>query len=132
MDADGLDIYSVNHKWYNHSVFEFVDGERVMTEWISVEGRLPDKEVKSYIVYVDSPNMNDRIKLAEAMDTTRLIMAMGWTPAEDHSNNPEWRSMWFSPEGSGPQPRPNPYKDANFDYAVLEWAYGQGEVFALK
>ena len=76
--------------------------------------------------------MNDRIKLAEAMDTTRLIMAMGWTPAEDHSNNPEWRSMWFSPEGSGPQPRPNPYKDANFDYAVLEWAYGQGEVFALK
>ena len=63
--------------------------------------------------------MSDRIKLAEAMNLIRLLHAMGWTHAEEHSDNPEWRGMWFTPDGGGPMPQPK--LDANFDYAVLEW-----------
>ena len=56
--------------------------------------------------------MSDRIKLAEAM---------GWNRAEGRSDNLEWSGMWFSPDGYGPRPPPDPFTDANDDYAVLEW-----------
>ena len=57
--------------------------------------------------------MSDRIKLAEAM---------GWNRAEGRSDNLEWSGMWFSPDGYGPRPPPDPFTDANDDYRVLVWA----------
>ncbi len=60
----------------------------------------------------------DRIKIAEAR---------GWTDVVN-SDNGRWISpvgpingLWgISPEGIGPQKLPDPFTDANDDYAVLE------------
>ena len=66
--------------------------------------------------------MNDRIKLAEAMGWTRIPGKINI--AGDNINPPLWRD----PSGNAPYPAsalPNPYSDANDDYAVLEWMRGQ-------
>lgn len=63
---------------------------------------------------------SERIRLLEKMNRIRLAMFIGWTAAEDHSDNPEWRGMAFSPNGSGPMSWPNPFEDANDDFAILE------------
>ena len=55
-----------------------------------------------------------RIKLAKAMGAKCLDGVWHWKGST-------WDSLIF-----------DPFTDANDDYAVLEWAYGQGEVFALK
>ena len=68
--------------------------------------------------------MNDRIKLAEAV---------GWTT---RPNEPNGEPVWFGPvdEGDGPYylyELPDPFTDANDDYAVLEWARNEGAVIWL-
>lgn len=57
--------------------------------------------------------MNDRIKLCEAM---------GWIP---QPNEPNGEPVWLKgPDGEDPYylyELPDPFTDANDDYAVLEW-----------
>jgi len=69
--------------------------------------------------------MNDRIKLAEAMEWTKIV---------NRNDNGPWMSpvglitgLWgISPEGIGPQKLPDPFTDANDDYACLQFARKQG------
>ena len=63
-------------------------------------------------------DLERRIKLAEAM---------GWGQVDMADIGP----CWQSPDNRI-LPLPDPFASADDDYAVLEWAYGQGEVFALK
>jgi hypothetical protein len=56
-------------------------------------------------------DMNDRIKLAEAM---------GW---QKHDHEEWWQSPTFSRFKTA-EHLPDPFTDANDDYAVLEWARG--------
>jgi hypothetical protein len=58
---------------------------------------------------------DDRFKLAEAM---------GWTIG--HPDNPMMSEWWFPPgqrggDGNSTKILPDPFTDANDDYAVLEW-----------
>ena len=61
------------------------------------------------------------IEMKDALEA-RIVLAvvMGWTHAEDKSNLAEWKGMWFRPDGAVPMPCPNPFADANDDYAILE------------
>lgn len=57
-------------------------------------------------------SMEDRILLAEAR---------GWTP---QTNEPNGEPVWLSPDGEDPCylfELPDPFTDANEDYAMLEW-----------
>ena len=61
--------------------------------------------------------MNDRIKLAEAM---------GWVREDDYDNSPFWvngHRMGYAPDSQWTKDLeiPDPFTDANDDYAVLEW-----------
>ena len=59
--------------------------------------------------------MDDRIKLAEAM---------GWKRIEVPDGHPEKKFndfVWANPEGWEYKYPPDPFTDANDDYAVLEW-----------
>ena len=56
---------------------------------------------------------NDRIKLAEAMGWTHLAKRVGWWMPP---GVPESTQCW-----SGADELPDPFTDANDDYAVLEW-----------
>ena len=58
--------------------------------------------------------MNDRIKLAEAMGWIKVGPLSG-----DYSGNPPGTSGW-------PSPIPDPFTNANDDYAVLEWMRKDG------
>ncbi len=61
--------------------------------------------------------MNDRIKLAEAM---------GWVP----HNQDVYPGKWIDPDGRklvGCFNMPDPFEDANDDYAVLRWMRGDGK-----
>ncbi len=56
--------------------------------------------------------MDDRIRLCEAM---------GWTP---QPNEPNGEPVWVGPDDECPcylYELPDPFHDANDDYAVLEW-----------
>ena len=53
--------------------------------------------------------MKDRIKLAEAM---------GWTP---NRTNEKWTDPATGTSGNRLLDLPDPFTDANDDYAVLEW-----------
>ena len=67
--------------------------------------------------------MNDRIKLAEAM---------GWTHDEIDEN------CWHSPDDDPKGPwtdtayLPDPFTDANDDYAVLEWLRSDQSLFDTR
>ena len=67
--------------------------------------------------------MNDRIKLAEAMGWTRspnLIDPQVWHPPGESVDEAGW---WFE------YMLPDPFTDANDDYAVLEWILSDGSVW---
>ncbi len=57
--------------------------------------------------------MNDRIKLAEAMGWATVMEGELWSP-------PDFTDMALRDYP------PNPFTDANDDYAVLEWARKKG------
>ena len=68
----------------------------------------------------------DRIKLAEAM---------GWKPHPkmDGTSNCVWQAPGKAPIGwHGVKYLPDPFTDANGDYAVLEWTRKQDTVFQVK
>ncbi len=57
--------------------------------------------------------MNDRIKLAEAMGWSTVMEGELWSP-------PDFTDMSLRDNP------PDPFTDANDDYAVLEWARKEG------
>ena len=68
--------------------------------------------------------MDDQIVLAEAMGWSRKIVRGGYVDGEKQPA----MSGWLKPDGSfapkfidGREPIPDPFTDANDDYAVLEW-----------
>ena len=62
--------------------------------------------------------MNDRIKLAEAM---------GWEREVHHKGTLHESHVWRSPTDSVRGVPPDPFTDANDDYAVLEWMQASSE-----
>ena len=74
--------------------------------------------------------MNDqqknRIKLAEAM---------GWKLISNYTGSfadKQGFQDWRSPDGAPLQELPDPFTDANDDYAVLEWARTNPEGFGVQ
>ena len=63
--------------------------------------------------------MNDRIKLAEAMGYVLVSNYTGSFADEQGTQH------WTHPEGHPVFELPDPFTDANDDYAVLEWAHKQ-------
>ena len=58
----------------------------------------------------------------------KLALAMGWTHEQMRENL--YRTCWKSPQGDDwvfPSDLPDPFTDANADYAVLEWMRNEGK-----
>lgn len=68
----------------------------------------------------------------------RLAEAMGWMWDESirpRKNTPDKWCCWIKPDGDkwfDSDAMPDPYTDANDDYAVLEWARTQDRHFLYK
>jgi hypothetical protein len=64
--------------------------------------------------------MDDRIKLAEAMGWTRIdeVSGYGFPPSEVAYDDARWVECCMK--------IPDPFTDANDDYAVLEWGRSKG------